>query len=84
MRVEYELRNLPRVRVIEYLEQAGGELVGPQCVVGEGWMAGLHKLEPAQVGGLCVPCDRLVIEGDAPAVERVSALMRQKTMRGGG
>ncbi|MBI5958149.1 MAG: hypothetical protein HY866_05415 [Chloroflexi bacterium] len=84
MRVEYELRNLPRVRVIEYLEQAGGQQIAPWFVVGAGWTADLYELEPAQVGSLCVPCDQLVIEGNVPAVERVSAFMRQKTMRGGG
>lgn len=84
MRVEFELCNLPRFRVMEYLEQAGGEPVAALEVAGDGWIAVLDALEPAQVGSVLVPRDRLVIEGDDPVVERVSAFMRQRTMRGGG
>jgi hypothetical protein len=94
MRIEYELRNLPRFRIKEYLEQAGGTVLdtvldghpnGTLRAAGDGWTASLEAMEPAQVGSFSIPRDRLVIEGDdKAAVERASAFMRQKTMRGGG
>lgn len=84
MRVEFELRNLPRLRVMEYLAEAGGALTGDHAVAGEGWTARLEKMAPAEVGRIRIPCDRLVMEGETDAVERVSAFMRKKTMRGGG
>ena len=84
MRVEFELCNLPRLRIMEYLVLAGGEPTGEVAVVGEGWTAALEKMEPSQVGSIKIPRDCLIIEGEAHAVERVSAFMRKKTMRGGG
>ena len=90
MRIVYELRNLPRLRVMEYLEQAGAEVVKDQPneilrFAGEGWSASLTVMEPVKVGSCFVPRDLLVIEGaDDDIVERISAFMRQKTMRGGG
>jgi hypothetical protein len=84
LRVELELRNLPRVRVLEYLAEAKGQSVGDLAVRGNGWLAWLEPMEPAQVGSITVPRDLLVIEGSAAAVEPVHALMRSRTMRGGG
>lgn len=84
MRAELELRNLPHHRLMEYLVEAGGEVVGVFSVRGDGWTAYLKCMDPVQVGTIRVPCDFLVIEGDSEAVERVYAFMRRKTMRGGG
>jgi hypothetical protein len=81
MRVELTLRNQPRFRVMDYLVQAGGALTEAFEVAGDGWIAYLEALEPAEVGIVKVPRDRLVIEGDGPAVERVSAFMRHATRR---
>lgn len=69
---------------MEYLAEAGGKPTGELAVSGEGWSAYLEPLEPAVVGTMRIPRDRLVIAGDDLAVERVSAFMRFKTMRGGG
>jgi hypothetical protein len=84
LRVELELRNLPRARVLEYLAEAKGQPAGELAVRGDGWLAWLEPMEPAQVGSIAIPCDLLVIVGKAAAVEPVQALMRSRTMRGGG
>ncbi len=84
MRVELELRNLPRIRVLEYLAETNGQPTGRLAMRGDGWLAWLEPMEPAQVGSITVPRDLLVIEGIDTAVELVHALMRARTMRGGG
>jgi hypothetical protein len=84
VRVELELRNLPGFRIMEYLAEAGGEPTGELAVSGDGWSAYLEPIEPAVVGAVQIPRDRLVISGHDSAVERISAFMRRKTMRGGG
>lgn len=84
MRVELELRNLPRFRLMEYLVAAGGSPDGDGAVTGGGWWAWLEEMEAAQVGAMGIPRDRLVIEGEEAAVEAVQSFMRSKTMRGGG
>ena len=85
MRIEMELRNVPRFRVMEYLMEAGGEQMNETGVKGKNWAAWLEEMEPARVGALSVRRDMLIIEGaDEAAVSRVHAFMRQKTMRGGG
>lgn len=79
MRVEIELRYLPRFRVVDYLIQTGGTSTEMLVVVGDGWEAYLEALEPDQVGIVQVPRDRLVIEGDdAAAVIRVHDFMIRK------
>lgn len=85
MRVEMELRNIPRQRVMQYLEEAGGQRVGPLAVAGAGWSAHLEEMEPAVITVMTIRRDLLVIEGDDPdAVDVAHAFMRRKTMRGGG
>jgi hypothetical protein len=84
LRVELELRNLSGFRIMDYLVEAGGEPTGDLAVSGEGWLARLEPMEPAVVGAMRIPRDRLVIVGDDSAVERISAFMRRQTMRGGG
>ena len=79
MRVEIELRTLPRFRVMDYLAQVGGTITETLCAEGEGWSACIEALEPDQVGIVSVPRDRLVIEGDnEAAVERVHTFMVRK------
>jgi hypothetical protein len=86
MRVEIELRVLPRYRVMDYLVQVGGEVTEMLSVTGSGWTAFIEALEPDRVGIVDVPRDRLVIEGEEHAVERVSTFMQRKVrqMRRGG
>ncbi len=86
MRVEIELRVLPRFRVMDYLVQVGGEITEMLCVTGNGWTAFIEAMEPDRVGIVDVPRDRLVIEGEEHAVERVSSFMQRKVrqMRHGG
>ncbi len=85
MRYELELRNVPRFRVMEYLQQAGGVLSGNFAVQGDGWRAELIEMEPVKITVMQISRDMLVIEGDdAEAVKEVRAFMRRKTMRGGG
>jgi hypothetical protein len=84
LRVELELRNLPRDQVVGYLIEAGGLPTGELAVSGEGWSAWLEEMPPAQVGSLSVPRDRLIFEGQEGAVEAALATVRPKTMRGGG
>jgi hypothetical protein len=83
-RVEMELRNLPRFRIMEYLIQAGGSASTEVSVAGPGWRAQLEAMAPAYVGKLQVQRDMLIIEGDDAVVMGIYAFMRQKTMRGGG
>jgi hypothetical protein len=77
MRVEIELRYLPRFRIMDYLTQVGGTVTESLCVSGDGWSAYIEALEPDRVGLVDVPRDRLVIEGDARAVEPVAAFMQR-------
>ena len=84
MRVEMELRNLPRFRIMEYLQEAGGVLVGELAVEGDGWSARLEEMPPAVIVSLTIRRDMLIIEGTDAAVKPVHDFMRYKTMRGGG
>lgn len=86
MRVEFELRNVPRFRVRQYLTEAGGTQTGELTVKGIGWSAELIELEPVIITKIIeIPRDLLVIEGtDEAEFERVTTFMRRKTMRGGG
>ena len=83
-RTEYELRNLPRQRMREYWIEAGGMLTGDLSAAGEGWRIWLEPMPPAVVGHMEVRRDRLIIEGDPDAVQKMADFMRGKTMRGGG
>ncbi len=84
MRVQLELRNLPRFRIIEYLVEAGGRAVDELNVTGNEWTASLQPLPPAQIGINSIRRDLLIIEGSDERVEFLHAFMRRKTMRGGG
>jgi len=84
MRVEMDLRNIPLLRLQEYLIEAGGELVGDRFAKGDQWTATLKEMEPIQLGVMKIYRDLLIIEGDEKQVETVYALLRQRTMRGGG
>lgn len=84
MRIEMELCNLPLDRLMGYLVEVGGQISESRAVTGLGWSAVLIELEPAQIEVLSVPRDMLVIEGQPNAVERIHALMRRRTIRGGG
>lgn len=79
MRVEMVLRAWPRFRIVNFLVEAGGEVTESLSVVGDHWSAYLEALEPDRVGIVDVPRDRLVIEGDKQAVERIHAFMRHRT-----
>lgn len=85
MRIEMELRNVPRNRVMEYLVEAGGTERDAMHADGDGWQAWLEEMEPAKVVTMLVRRDMLIIEGDEEeTVTSVQAYMRRKTMRGGG
>lgn len=86
MRVEFELRNVPRFRVVQYLVEAGGTQTSQLQVEGGGWSAELVELEPVVITKIIqIPRDLLIIEGtDEAEFERVTTFMRRKTMRGGG
>ncbi len=81
LRVELELRHLPRFRVMDYLSQAGGQPSGLLEVQGRGWSAYVESLEPDQVGLVTIERDRLVIIGEKTEVERVSAFMQVQIRR---
>lgn len=78
MRVSIEMRQLPRFRVMNDLEQVGGQLTEAWSATGKGWTASIEALEPDTCGHTELPRDLLVIEGEAPAVERVAAFMRHR------
>lgn len=85
MRYELELRNVPRFRVMEYLQEAGGTPSTELAVEGDGWAAELIELEPVKITVMSIRRDLLVIEGeDEAATKAVHDYMRRKTMRGGG
>jgi hypothetical protein len=84
-RYEMELRNVPRFRVMEYLQEIGGIQDGEFSVQGEGWRAALHEMEPVVITVMSIRRDMLIIEGnDQDVVDNVHGFMRRKTMRGGG
>ena len=78
MRIEIELRYLPRFRVMNYLTQVGGTITETASVTGEGWWATIEALEPDRIGIVDIPRDRLVIAGEERAVERVASFMQRK------
>lgn len=85
-RLEMELRNLPRHRILEYLQEVGGQ---PQPdnelrMEGEGWAAWLEAMPPAIISVMEIRRDLLVIEGDDARIEPIYQHMRMRTMRGGG
>lgn len=81
VRVEIELRVLPRFRVLNYLEQLGGTPTEAFSVTGDGWQAAIVALEPDVIGRARIPRDCLVIEGEAVAVERVASFMQRKVQQ---
>lgn len=83
MRVEIELRMVPRFRVIDDLVTLGGTATEALEVTGAGWIARIEALEPDDYGRVAIARDRLVIEGDDHAVERVATFMqgRIRTLR---
>lgn len=83
-RVEYELRNIPRHRMREYWIEAGGTLTDDLSAEGAGWKIRLEPMQPAVVGPLEIRRDKLIIEGEQGAVQKMADFMRSKTMRGGG
>jgi hypothetical protein len=83
-RFEYELRNVPLMRIQEYLVEAGGTLTGERSAAGDRWRARLDKLDDVRLFTITVPRDLLIIEGEADAARAVADFMRRKTMRGGG
>lgn len=85
-RYELELRNLPRQRIMQYLQEAGGVRTAPDAlrVEGDGWAAWLEEMPPATITVLSVPRDMLIIAGTDEATLPIYDHMRQRTMRGGG
>lgn len=86
-RVEMELRNLPRFRIMEYLVEAGGVRPDEEAlsVEGDGWSARLEEMEPVQIITMSIRRDMLIIEAeDEETLKPVYDFMRYKTMRGGG
>lgn len=84
--IEMELRNLPRHRIIEYLQEAGGTRTAPTAlrVKGNNWEAWLEEMPPAKITVMSIRRDLLIIEGSDSAVPTIYDHMRFRTMRGGG
>ncbi len=77
-----EVRNLdPEPVIAALIATFGGRREG-SVVAGEGWLVRLIPGEPARVGRASVPVLFYEVEG-ARAAE-VAALIRRRTMRGGG
>ena len=83
-RYEYELRNVPLMRIQEYWVEAGGTLTSERSAEGVGWCAHLQALEAVTLFTITIPRDLLMIEGEAEAARVTADFMRRKTMRGGG
>lgn len=85
-RYEMELRNVPRFRVMQYLEEIGGQRPTPDALraEGDGWAAWLEEMPPVQITVMSIRRDMLIIEGSDPETEPIYNHMRQRTMRGGG
>lgn len=68
----------------EYLEEAGGEVLGDGQVAGDGWKAEITKIDPLCLGALQVGMIRIEIEGEPQAIDRLMVLLEPKLMRAGG
>jgi hypothetical protein len=84
VRIEEELRALPRWLAREYLVEAGGHVVTDSRVEGEGWQATLTPLPPHQVGNLAVGRLLLVLEGDAETITALWHTLEPRLVRAGG
>lgn len=77
-----EVRNLdPEPVIAALIATFGGRREGSE-VAGEGWRVRMVPGEPARVGHGSVPVLFYEVEGDRAA--EVAALIRRRTMRGGG
>jgi hypothetical protein len=72
---------MPGWLLADYLVDLGGDRVGDDRVVGDGWSATLERHErPA--GSLTIGRVTVTIEG--PEADGIMALLRAKAQRGGG
>lgn len=77
-----EVRNLPPGEIVDYLVAALGGIVRDGSVTGEDWYVNFVRAEPATVGRFRVPV--LYIDVSGPREHDIAALLRRRTMRGGG
>ncbi|MFV9504526.1 MAG: DUF1952 domain-containing protein [Oscillochloridaceae bacterium umkhey_bin13] len=79
------LRGVSVWLIREYLQDLGGSVQDEATVLGTGWRAELHQLEPFRVGSLRVGQVQLILSGDPePLAVLREALTRKLMTRGGG
>lgn len=83
-RLNKEICGIPAWLMQEYLEEAGGEVLGDGQVAGDGWKAEITKIDPLCLGALQVGMIRIEIEGEPQAIDRLMVLLEPKLMRAGG
>ena len=79
-----ELRNVPADLIRGYLlSEFGGREQPGGSIEGEGWVVRFEEGEPVRLGpNTVVPV--LFVEIDGPDVERATAFVIRRSMRGGG
>jgi len=82
-RVEQIVRSMPVRLLQEYLQELGGRLEAPGCVVGQGWAARYERIEDYQLGSLRVGQVRLILEGEPAVLEHLLPALERKMMRAG-
>lgn len=82
MRTREVYRGIPRVTMVEYLQELGGVDRG-DIIAGPGWRASLAVRED-RVGSLEIPVLTLSIEGRKRSVEALLERLAMKTFRAGG
>lgn len=84
MRVERRFRGISKRLALHYLENLGGEVVGSDEVVGDGWTANLSADTVDVVGSITLTEVAVVFEGDADVLEGLLEDFERKAMRAGG
>ena len=79
-----EIRGIPLWLMREYLEEAGGQAMGDDQIIGDGWAARLTQMEPFRLGSLSVGQVKLELEGEEEAIACVMTSLEPKLMRAGG
>jgi hypothetical protein len=80
---EVVFQGIPLWLLREYLEELGGEAVGDDRVVADGWTADIAKIEPFRIGSLVIGRVKMVLQGDPDAIAQMRPGLEQKTIRSG-
>ena len=82
--IVHEMRGIPYFLLKEYLQELGGNLVGENIIVGDGWKVSLERMEPYCIGSIVVGQTRLTMELEDRVADDFKERFLKKTLRAGG